>query len=480
MPGRESLEAAFRAIRTELGIRRGFPPEVLREAERSALRGEEDWGGGRRDLRELPFVTIDPPGSRDLDQALFIEEREGGYRVRYAIADVGAFVERGSAVEVEAWKRGLTFYSPDQREPLYPPVLSQGAASLLPASDRPAVVFSIELDGRGALVEMRVERGVVRSRAQLTYAQALRQVEYGGSPSDPELAPSLSLLRVVGELRRQRERERGGVSLPIRDQHVQQRSALSLGYELVYEEPNAVEEWNAQVSLLTGHAAALRMLRTGRGLLRTTAPPRAEEVERFRVAARTLGFEWPEGGSYAEFIHGLDLSHPHVEPLIWQARRLMRGADYVPFDGEPPARVLHSALAMPYSHCTAPLRRLPDRYVLELLAPEEESRPAAGGMAPLMELPSVMDQAERTAHRLERRVVDVAEAWVLRARVGETFPAVVLDVRPDRVEAQIPDPPIRARVALRGGTRPLALGERVRVRLQRVEPAEGTVEFALE
>lgn len=474
---RERIEAGFRELREELGIRHGFPDAVLREAQAAAQRGPEAWGGPGRDLRDLPWVTIDPPGSRDLDQALCIEEREAGFRVWYAIADVAAFVERGSAVEEEAWLRGLTFYAPDHREPLYPPVLSQGAASLLPDGDRPAVVFCLELDASGALISAAVERARVRSRAQLTYAEVLRQVTEGGLFDGEPFAPTLTLLRTVGELRRERERERGGVSLPIRDLHVQQRSALRLGYELVYEDPNAAEEWNAQISLLAGHAAALRMLRAGRGLLRVTAPAGEGEIERFRVAALTLGFDWPEGTTYADFIHGLDPAHPHIEPVVWQARRLMRGADYVAFDGEPPENPRHSALAMPYAHCTAPLRRLADRYVLELLVALESG--GRGEMEPLRELPPVMDEAERRTSRLERRVVDIAEAWALRERVGEVLDAVVLDVRSEWVEAQLPEPPVRARVALRDGAPPLEPGGRIRVRVEEAVPEEGRVELGM-
>ena len=85
-------------------------------------------------------------GSLDLDQAMQLERRDGGYRVRYAIADVAAFVERGGAIEAEAWRRGETVYCPDTPDPPYPTVLSENAASLLPGADRPAVVFTIDLD----------------------------------------------------------------------------------------------------------------------------------------------------------------------------------------------------------------------------------------------------------------------------------------------------------------------------------------------
>ena len=91
-------------------------------------------------------MTIDPPGSLDLDQAYFGERRGDGYRVRYAIADVGHFVARGGPIEAEAWRRGQTAYAPDKRSPVYPLSLSEGAASLLPDGDRPAVCFTLDLD----------------------------------------------------------------------------------------------------------------------------------------------------------------------------------------------------------------------------------------------------------------------------------------------------------------------------------------------
>ncbi|HEV3052212.1 MAG TPA: ribonuclease catalytic domain-containing protein, partial [Longimicrobium sp.] len=171
-----AVERALDAAREELGIRCGFPAEVLAEAEAAAKRVATA-GADREDRRDLPLVTIDPPGSRDLDQALYIrQESDGGFRLFYAIADVGFFVDRGGGLEAEAWKRGLTVYGPDRKEPLYPPVLSQGAGSLLPAEDRPAILFEFGVDGAGELRSTHVRRALVRSRAQLTYAQVVEHV----------------------------------------------------------------------------------------------------------------------------------------------------------------------------------------------------------------------------------------------------------------------------------------------------------------
>ena len=478
-PAAAQIERALEAARRELGVRTAFPPEVQAAADEAAKRVASA-GDGREDRRDLPLVTIDPPGSRDLDQALYIQREDGGFRLWYAIADAGFFIDRGGAVEAEAWKRGLTVYGPDRKDPLYPPVLSQGAASLLPEQERPAVLFEFELDAAAELRSTTVRRALVRSRAQLTYAQVVEHVLGGGRLfAGREWADALAAMRDFGERREEIEAARGGVSIPLVDQHVTNLSAKRLGYALEFEEPKASEEWNEQVSLLTGHAAARTMLEAKVGLVRVMGPPDPDALAAFRRAAGAMKFAWPAGASYPEFIRSLDLAHPCITPLLWQARRVNRGADYLAFDGEVPADPLHHALAMPYAHTTAPLRRLCDRYVLDLLVQlSAGARPSTAEVETLKRLPAVMDEAERRESRFERRAVDVAEAWVLRERVGERFAATVLGARGGDVEVQIQDPPVRA-VAESGGARH-PTGASVQVRLDRVSVDEGRVFFTLQ
>jgi exoribonuclease R len=469
---------ALDAARRELGVRDAFPPQVLAEAEAAAGRTAEP-GPGRADRRDLPLVTIDPPGSRDLDQALALEEDGDGLRLWYAIADVGFFVDRGGAVEAEAWLRGVTYYAPDGKRPLYPEVLSQGPASLLPDVDRPCILFDLRLDAAGELRSVHVAPAMVRSRAQLTYTGVVERMQEGRPrEGEAEWYGWLPLLRRFGELRTEVEARRGGVSLPLVRQHVTALSARRLGLEVSFEEPMPSEEWNEQVSLLTGHAAALRMLEADVGMLRTLDPPDPKALAAIRRAARALGFRWDDGVEYADFIRGLDLANPCVTPLVWQARRVMRGAGYDAFHGAPPADPLHHALAMPYAHVTAPLRRLADRYVLDLLVELEAGRaPSAAELETLRALPSVMAESNRRQSRLEGRAVDVAEAWMLRERVGEVFSATVLDAAGRYVEVQIEEPAVRARASVAGAA-PEA-GEAVRVRLEAVDVDGGAVEFAV-
>ena len=478
MAGGDGLvEQALNAAREEFGVRADFPPEVTDAAAEAASRVASP-GDGRADRRDLPLVTIDPPLSRDLDQAVGIRaEPDGGFRLWYAIADVGFFVDRGGPIEAEAFKRGVTFYAPDHKVSLYPPAISENAGSLLPDVDRPCILFDFALDDRAEVRELTVAPAVVRSRAQLTYAQVVEHVCEGGTAfRDKEWAGTLDALRSFGELREKIEAERGGVSLPLVSQHVTQMAARNLGYALEFEQPMPSEEWNEQVSLLVGHWAARRMLEAGIGMLRTMPAPDPEALAGFRQSARALGFEWPDGVSYPEFIRSLDVKHPRITPLVWQARPVMRGADYVSFEGEPPENPLHHALAMPYAHATAPLRRLGDRYVLDLLVTlAAGGRPTPDEVDTLERLPAVMNDADSRAAKLERRAVDVAEAWMLRDRLGESFAATVLGVRGGDVEVQIEEPPIRA-AADKGDAR-YEPGQPLTVILESVSVRDGRVEF---
>ncbi|MCU1692851.1 MAG: ribonuclease [Frankiales bacterium] len=453
-------------LRRELDAPGAFPPEVLAEAAAAAAAPRLP----DLDLTGVAFLTVDPEGSRDLDQALALERDGDGYLLRYAIADVAAFVTPGGALDAECRRRGETLYLPDLRVPLHPPELSEGAASLLPEQVRPALVWTLVLGADGEPRSTRVERALVRSRRQLSYPEA--QAEIDSEPTPSAEATCLALLREVGLLRQERARERGAVDLPTPEQEVTDgpdgRPLLAL------RAPLPVEGWNAQISLLTGLAAARLMLDGGVGLLRTLPPAAPEDVAALRRSALALGVPWPEGTAYGEVVSGLDPALPPHAALLTLATRLLRGAGYTAFDGAPPAQPLHSALAAPYAHCTAPLRRLADRYVGEVCLALCAGVPVpAWARTALPELPEVMTAADRRASALDRAVVDLAEALLLAPRVGEEFDGVVVEASTRGGTVQLADPPVRAK--LTGADLPL--GQRVRVRLEQADPVTRTVRF---
>jgi exoribonuclease R len=151
------------AIRSEFQVPETFPDAVLSAAEAAARRVPR----GHADRTATPFVTLDPATSTDLDQALSIDASGADLLLHYAIADVSFLVDDGDAVDREAWQRGETLYLPDGKAGLYPPVLSEGAASLLPNAPRPAVIFTVRVDGAGSVRLDGAERAVIRSRAKL-------------------------------------------------------------------------------------------------------------------------------------------------------------------------------------------------------------------------------------------------------------------------------------------------------------------------
>ena len=446
------------ALRAELGVPEAFPPDV--EAEARAARPVLP----ARDLTEVPFLTVDPPGSVDLDQAMALERRGTGYRVRYAIADVAAFVVPGGAVDREAHWRGLTLYAPDRRTPLHPTVLSEGAASLLAGQDRPAVVWDLSLDADGELVETRVERALVRSRRQLDYPSVQQELDAGTASAD------LALLREIGLLRHARARERDAVELPTPEQLVGPDGDLS------FRAPLPVEQWNAEVSLLTGMAAAGVMLAGGVGVLRTMPTPDPADVASLRRSALALGVAWAADESYGDVLSALDPTLPEAAAVLNLATRLLRGAGYTAFEGMLPALTTHSGVAAPYAHCTAPLRRLADRYAAETCLALVAGREVPDWVrAALPALPEEMAAADQRARALDRAVVDLAEACLLQHRVGEAFRAVVVDANGRGGTVQLVHPAVRAR--LDGADAPL--GETVDVVLESVDVPARSVRFRL-
>ena len=467
-PARINTELAD--LRTSLEIRTDWPAAVLAEAERAAAVPRLP----DTDATDLDLFTLDPPDSLDLDQAVHLARRDGGYRVHYAIADVAAFVAPGGAVDTEARRRVQTLYFPDLRVPLHPPRLSEDAASLLPGRVRPALLWQLDLDPDGALVLADVRRSRVRSRRRLDYAGAQAALDTGTADEQ------LRLLAEIGRLREQQEAARGGVSLPVPEQEVE---PVDGGYRLTYRAPRPVDGWNAQISLLTGMAAADLMLDAGIGLLRTLAAAPDAAYARLHRTARALGVDWPDDMPYPELVRSLDPADTHHAAFLDECTGLLRGAGYHAFDTAqgvpPPADPGHAALAAPYAHCTAPLRRLADRYAQEICVAV-----AGGTEVPAWvrdELPgvaSLMEHGDRRAHETERACVDLVEAELLHGREGEAFDAVVVDVderRPARGAVQLVEPAVVARCD-GDGTR-LPLGERIRVRLTTADPATRTVRF---
>ncbi len=461
------IQAGLQRLRDTLQVPADFPADVTAAAQ-VAAKGPRP--ADRADRTDIELVTIDPEGSMDLDQAVHVAKNGAGYTVHYAIADVAAWVDPGGPIDAEAHRRGQTFYAPDARAMLHPPALSESAASLLAdGHPRPALLWTIELDADGAQTSARVERSLVASRARLSYTEVQADLD-AGTATD-----SLHLLEIVGRLRQTLEAQRGGVSLETPEQEI---TADGDDWRLEFRASLPIEGWNAQISLLTGAAAAEMMIAGKVGILRTLPPAEQWGIDKLRHTAKGLHIPWPGALSYPDFIRTLDPTKPTHQAMMNASTVLFRGAAYTAFDGSlPSGNLVHGALAMRYAHATAPLRRLVDRYVGETcVALSSGTEVPQWVRAELPGLPALMADSDARAKKYERGIVDLLEALVLSNRVGQTFTGTVVEVDRDGTDGKvvIADPAVEARVTGR-----VQLGAEVSVTLVSADTTAGTVQFAV-
>ncbi|MFC9557453.1 RNB domain-containing ribonuclease [Rhodococcus sp. NPDC056960] len=452
----------FGTVRTEFHLPAGYPPAAVAQARASSDR----YASEREDRTDLAFVTVDPPDSMDLDQALHLERTRDGFVLHYAIADVGAVVEPGGALDVETRKRGQTFYLPDGKVPLHPKELSEGSASLLPDVDRPAVVWRIELDGAAEPLSCTVSRATVRSVARLDYAGVQADSEAG------RLHPSIAALPEFGRLRIAAAVARGAIELRLPEQEVVSDGD---GWRVDLAPRTDADDWNAEVSLLTGMCAATMMLDAKVGLLRTLPPAGPDAVEALRRTAAALGIDWPDSLGVGELLARLDANSSSTLVLMTEAPSLLRGADYAAFDGTVPELTVHAAIGAPYAHVTAPLRRLSDRYSTEVCLAVSAGRAVpAWARKSLGSMPEIMGGSDSLAGKIDRACIDLTEATLLADRVGETFDATVLRSRNGKRTADVFVPSVSVMAKCVGDP---TEGEQVKVRLVSADVAKRSVEF---
>lgn len=446
------LTAGLAAIRAQYAIREDFPPDVIAEAERARDIRASD----HADWTDRPFVTLDPAESTDLDQAFWLEESGADLILHYALADVGWFVPQGGAMEAEAWKRGVTFYLPDGKARLYPAMLSEGAASLLPDGPRPAIVATVRCGLEGAVSLDGVTRAVVHSRAKLAYETT--------EPADVPLLAEFAARMQRGE------DARGAARANPPDQELERDP--DGGYSLHVRPWRPSEVANSALSLAANIAIAEALQAAGTGMFRVMPPPDERALKRLRLTARALGLSWPENATFAQFNRTVDARTQAGAAFELAVRRATGRAGYIPFT---PGHIpWHAALGATYTHATAPMRRLADRYVLDAaLALARGHSPTADDAALFARLSTAMSTADSREGAIERAVLDLAETVMLAGREGEAFAATVTERDDHGARIQLNDLPILARV----DAHRIATGDVIHVRLTKVDPQRRELRF---
>ena len=451
-------------VETEAVIRRlelptEFPRDVLTEAARTPSTIDAATIGGlvtdlpapatsrrpwhdsvtvreRLDLRDLPLVTIDGETARDFDDAVAVlPGPAGGTRLLVAIADVSAYVPRGSALDREARARGTSVYFPDRVLPMLPEALSNGICSLNPGVDRLVQAVLLDCDRDGQVLGAAFFPGVMRSRARLTYTLVRRIVVDGDLAARREHAPlvdDLERMAALGDQLALVRRRRGSIDLDLPEAEV----VVDLEgrpQDILRAERNLAHRLIESFMLAANEAVAHYL--TARRLpvpYRIHEPPAEDAV---RDLARVLeGFglrlavqEGAVRPLAVQRVLGRVAGRPEERLVNTLVLRSMTQAGYAP------ANAGHFGLAAPcYTHFTSPIRRYPDLVLHRVLAAHlrGDQRTIAAVAGDLGAICEESSKRERVAMDAEREVVQLKKVQFMQDKVGETFDGFVSGVAP--------------------------------------------------
>jgi ribonuclease R len=431
-------DVQFLCIAYEHSLRTEFPDAVTAEAETlSREPREQEIAAGRRDLRQLAFVTIDGETARDFDDAVHLQpEPDGGARLWVAIADVAHYVRPGSALEAEAAARGTSVYFPDRAIPMLPARLSNDLCSLNPQRDRLVLVAELHYDRNGVRRAADFYRAAIRSHERLTYTEVAAVLSKTDTAEirarRAALGPLLPMLDRMRGLMRQlydRRVHTGSLDLDLPEALVDLSEAgRSIGIRLEHRNDahRLIEEF-----MLEANRAVAAHLR-GQDIAipyRIHEPPEPTDIDELNELLAPYGFAVEYEGRVmpADVQRLLDRlqAHPMARVLSRQVLRALRQARYST------ENVGHFGLAFPiYCHFTSPIRRFPDLLVHRQLGRVFDGDTAAArAEAARLEAACLhSSQAERSAMEAERAMLDLKKCEFMLDHLLEAESATVVSV----------------------------------------------------
>jgi ribonuclease R len=448
-PGDPNVEVAKILLRE--GIEEQHGDEALREAEAMSSRLSRRDAEGRRDLRDVPFLTIDPEDARDHDDAVFAQRTADGFRAWVAIADVSEYVQPGTALDEEALKRGCTIYLPDRALPMLPAALAADVCSLLPERERLCLCVIADIDDDGAVTSFDVCEGRMRGAAMLTYGSVARTLGFTEKPPrSPQAEGFKNELRdlddVARRLRKVRMR-RGALDfdLPEPKLTLDEITGNPVGVTRRAQDPGVKRAYQMieELMILANELVAQWLgKRRAPAVYRVHGKPDEKKLERLGNVCERLGapFEFEElveKGGIGKWLRDI-AEHPRRAVLESLVLRSMKQAVYDIHN------IGHFGLASEaYVHFTSPIRRYPDvevhRSVKRLLAGvKPDTSPAA--IEELAAAATASSVRERAAMDVEREVVDLYRALLMRDRVGDVFEGTVTGVTGTGVYVSLDEP----------------------------------------
>jgi RNB domain-containing protein/RNase II-type exonuclease len=467
------------AIARKVATDEGFAVDAPAGAQAAA--GPVDGGEGAVDERGLLWSSVDNRESTDLDQIEVAERLAGDViRVKLGIADVDAFVPRGSPLDRHAAQNTTSLYAGVATFPMLPDWLSSGETSLLEGRERLAVVTEIDVSKEGAVVAARIYQARVVNRAKLVYEDVGAWLEGAGPPPpqaarEAELAAQIALQDEAAQRLRRRRIENGALELETVEARAVARDGevveirltrKSRARELVEDLMIAANGATARWLEARGFASIRRVVREPRRW------PRIVEL------AASYGVALPAEPSpvaLSEFLRARRRSEPErFAELSLSVVKLLGPGEYTVADPDSPEG--HFGLAVDdYAHSTAPNRRYGDLVTQRLLKAAARGEPPPYSAAELGEIAARCTERENHARAFERTMRKVAAALFLSRYLGASFDAIVTGVTGKGTFVRLLDPPAEGRVV--EGEQGLDVGDRTRVRLVATEPERGFLDF---
>ena len=470
----------------EHGFLPDFSAEIRREVADLPREAPREDGAARiRDLRQLPWSSIDNPESRDLDQIEVAETLpSGAIKLLIGVADVDVLVKRGSATDARAANNTTSVYTGVAVFPMLPRELSEGLTSLNPAQDRLAVVIELEVSSDGEVVREDVYRALVHNHAKLDYLSIGDWLEDTG-PMPELLAANQTLhdqvrLQYEASLRLRAQRvRRGSLSLETLEARPVMADGKVIDIEVTRDNP-AREIIESFMVAANGAMARFLQMKGVPSLRRVVRVPK--RWDRIRVVAEDLGVTLPaepDRVALSEFLAYRRREDPlHFPDLSLTIVKLLGSGEYIlerRLDAGRTGEGHFGIAAAEYTHSTAPNRRFPDLITQRLMKSVGEGTQLPYTEDQLMEIATRCTEMEDESRKVERIVRKKAAAMLMMDRIGEEFTAIVTGASPKGTYVRVLAPAVEGRVTR--GFEALDVGDTVRVRLTRADPDRGFIDF---
>ncbi len=466
----------------ERGLEPDFPADALQQAQ-ALPPSMPPATPATRDLRRLPWCSIDNDDSKDLDQ-LSVAERlpNGRVRVLVAVADVAASVERNSPIDRHAAINTTSVYTPARVFPMLPTRLSTDLTSLNADEDRLAIVIEFVVSPDGTVESDDVYGAQVRNQAHLVYDDIDAFLAGRGPlPKDAERAgirEQLVMQDAIAQVLETRRHELGALDFELSETRVrfQGHELRSLEPEL----PNRAKSLIENLMIASNGVVARFLDRRGSLSIRRVvhAPERWDRIVTIAASLGTTLPSTPDPRALSQFLRARQAADPRgFHELSHTIIRLVGAGEYL-VDTPTTDAPGHFALAVKdYSHSTAPNRRYPDLLTQRLIKAVLAGQPSPYSYEVLTGLAKLCTQREDDANRVERQVRKSAAAMLVDGRIGQRFDAVVTGASPKGTYVRTMDPHIEGRVVQ--GSAGLDVGDRVQARLVSVNVDRGFIDFSV-